>query len=116
DLDVLVRELDAAAWDTPTPAEPWTIRDTVSHLHYFDDCALRAVVEPDTFREWVTGAFAELRPKDGVEGDIALGRTLTAVELLERWLGGRGAMLLEFATLDPKLRVPWFGPDMSAVS
>jgi uncharacterized protein (TIGR03084 family) len=74
------------------------------------------VVDPDAFREWVKGASKELRPEDGTEGDIALGRTITPAQLLERWRAGRGAMLTAFKPLDPKLRVPWFGPDMSAVS
>ncbi len=117
DLDALVAPLDAGTWDADTPAEGWTIRDTVSHLNYFDDAALRAVVDPDGFREWVKGgAFAELRPSSGVEGDIAFGRTLTPAQLSQRWRAGREAMLKAFAPLDPKLRIPWFGPDMSAVS
>jgi uncharacterized protein (TIGR03084 family) len=116
-LDELVRGLADDAWSADTPAEGWTIRDTISHLYFFDDCAVRAVVDPDGFRAWVKAdAFKQLRPESGAEGDIAFGRTATAVELLERWRAGRGAMLLEFDRLDPKTRVPWFGPDMSAAS
>lgn len=116
-LDELVCGLDDAEWDTPTPAEGWTVRDTISHLHYFDDCALRAVVDPDGFREWVKAdAFKEIRPADGSEGDTAFGRSVNAVTLLERWRSGRGSMLKSFSELDPKQRIPWFGPDMSAVS
>jgi uncharacterized protein (TIGR03084 family) len=117
DLDALVRELAEDRWDTPTPAEGWSVRDTISHLHFFDDAALRAVVDPDGFREWVRNdAFRQIRPDSGEAGDIAFGRHSSSVELLERWRGGRGAMLREFTQLDPKTRVPWFGPDMSAAS
>jgi uncharacterized protein (TIGR03084 family) len=116
-LDALVRGLDEDTWRRDTPAEGWTIADTISHLHFFDDCALRAVVDPDGFREWVKAdAFAQIRPADGDPGDIAFGRACTPVQLLERWRDGRSAMLLQFGGLDPKTRVPWFGPDMSAAS
>ncbi len=116
-LDDLVCGLEESLWATPTPAEGWTIRDTISHLHYFDDCALRASIDPDGFRSWVKNdAFKELRPEDGSEGDIALGRAMNPVSLLERWRSGRGSMIKAFGELDPKARVPWFGPDMSAVS
>ena len=116
-LDGLIRSSSEHVWDTPTPAEGWTVRDSISHLHFFDDCALRAVTDPDGFRAWVKeGAFGQIRPADGDPADVAIGRSISAPELLERWRAGRGAMLLAFAPLDPKLRVPWFGPDMSAVS
>lgn len=116
-LDDLVSGLDAPDWVKPTPAEGWSIADTISHLHYFDDCALRAVVDPDGFRAWVDAdAFAQIRPSDGTPADIAFGRSSTPTQLLERWRDGRGAMLLEFTRLDAKTRVPWFGPNMSAVS
>jgi uncharacterized protein (TIGR03084 family) len=116
-LDALVCGLSEDKWDTPTPAEPWMVRDQISHLHFFDDCALRAVVDPDGFRAWVKAdAFKQLRPDDGTEGDIQFGRAVGGAQLLERWRDGRGAMLLSFKDIDPKTRVPWFGPDMSAVS
>src|SRR5262249_49461297 len=115
DLGSLLRGLDEPTWDAATPAEGGAIRDTISHLNYFDDAALRAVVDPDAFRAWVSDTgIEEMRPVDGVTGDLVLGRSSTSSELLERWRGGRGAMLLAFAPLDPKLRVPWYGPDMSA--
>ncbi len=116
-MDGLVRPLTEHDWDTRTPAEGWSVRDTISHLYFFDDCAVRAVVDTVGFREWVKAdAFAQIRPADGVPGDIAFGRSSTATQLLERWRDGRDAMLLEFGHLDPKVRVPWFGPDMSAAS
>lgn len=117
DLDALVGDLNEAGWDTPTPAEGWSIRDTISHLHFFDDAALRAVVDPDGFRAWVKAdAYKQIRPESGEEGDVVFGRRMTPVELLERWRASRGSMLLEFERQDPKTRVPWFGPDMSAAS
>jgi uncharacterized protein (TIGR03084 family) len=116
-LEQLVCALSEADWDKPTPAEPWMVRDQISHLHFFDDCALRAVVDPEGFRAWVKAdAFKQLRPEDGSEGDIVFGRKVTGSQLLERWRDGRGAMLMSFGRLDPKTRVPWFGPDMSAAS
>ncbi|MEX2392949.1 MAG: TIGR03084 family metal-binding protein [Actinomycetota bacterium] len=116
-LDKLVCALSEERWNAATPAEPWMVRDQISHLHFFDDCALRAVIDPEGFRAWVKAdAFKQLRPEDGVEGDIVFGRSVTGSQLLERWRDGRGAMLLSFGDIDPKTRVPWFGPDMSAAS
>lgn len=117
DLDGLVRDLNEAGWDTPTPAEGWSIGDQISHLTYFDERALLAATDPDAFREWRdTRVAADLMPESGPSADVALGRSMHHVELLERWRRGREELVAALEVLDPKFRVPWFGPDMSAMS
>ena len=115
-LDSLVAPLDDQAWDTPTPAEPWTIRDQISHLTYFDDRALFAATDPDGFRVWREGAMQELIRSDGDSADITLGRAMHPIELLERWRRERAQLVAALEVMDPKNRVPWFGPDMAASS
>lgn len=116
-LDAVVAPLDETAWNTPTPAEGWTVRDQISHLSYFDDCATRAVLDPDGFKEWRDhGAMAALVRADGNTADVALGRSMWSEELLRRWRLGRAQMVTAFEVLDAKARIPWFGPDMSAAS
>jgi uncharacterized protein (TIGR03084 family) len=53
---------------------------------------------------------------DGEPADIALGRSMHPTELLERWRRERAQLVAALEVLDPKHRVPWFGPDMSAAS
>ena len=116
-LDALVAPLDPGAWDTPTPAEGWTIRDQISHLAYFDERALFASTDPGGFRAWRDSSLAaDLMPADRDPADVALGRSLHPKELLQLWRDGRAQLLAALEVLDPKLRVPWFGPDMSALS
>jgi uncharacterized protein (TIGR03084 family) len=116
-LDAIVAGLDDGTWNTPTPAEGWTVRDQISHLSYFDDCATVAAMDPDAFKDWRdNSAMSELARTDGDPADIALGRSLWADELLARWRQGRAQMLTAFEVLDAKARIPWFGPDMSAAS
>ena len=55
-LDVLVAAIPDAAWDEPTPAPGWAVRDQISHLWYFDDAACLAITDPDGF----AGATAAL--------------------------------------------------------
>jgi uncharacterized protein (TIGR03084 family) len=115
-LDSLVASLDSSVWETPTPSEPWTIRDQISHLAYFDDRALFAATDPDGFRAWREGAMKELMRSDGDPADIALGRSMHPTELLEHWRRARAQLVAALEVLDPKHRVPWFGPDMAAAS
>lgn len=116
-LDALVAPLDAADWDVPTPAEGWTIRDQISHLAYFDERALLAATDPDAFRAWRDASLAaDLMPTDRDSADIALGRAMYPTELLQLWRDGRAQLVVALEVLDPKQRVPWFGPDMSVLS
>jgi len=48
-LVTILARLATADWDTPTPAEGWTIRDQVTHLAFFDDATLLAVNDPAAF-------------------------------------------------------------------
>jgi len=116
-LDERVAPLDDAAWDTPTPAQGWTIRDQISHLAYFDERALLACTSADAFRTWRDGGgLSALMSTDGNTSDVALGRSMAPGQLLQLWRDGRAQLLAAFEVLDPKDRVPWFGPDMSALS
>src|ERR1700721_2048599 len=48
-LVTILARLATADWDTPTPAEGWTIRDQVTHLAFFDDATLLAGNDPAPF-------------------------------------------------------------------
>ena len=117
DLDALVAPLHPRAWDTPTPAEGWTIRDQISHLTYFDERALLACTDPDRFRSWRDASMTnELMPSEGDRADVALGRRMPPDELLELWRRTRSRLVAALEASDSKARIPWFGPDMSAAS
>jgi uncharacterized protein (TIGR03084 family) len=116
-LDEIVAPLDEKSWNKPTPAEPWTVRDQISHLTFYDGVATGAVVDPDEFRRWLREeAVSQITPAQGDPADLVLGRSITGKELLDVWRTGRTELCKTFSELDPKTRIPWFGPDMSAVS
>ncbi|HTF48598.1 MAG TPA: TIGR03084 family metal-binding protein [Pseudonocardia sp.] len=113
-LRVLLVELSAEDWELATPAQGWAIRDQVSHLAYFDDSAVRSATDPHGFQEELRGVLesGELSPDD----IAARYRALPADRLLAWFDGARARLISTFAELDPGLRVPWYGPPMSAAS
>jgi uncharacterized protein (TIGR03084 family) len=113
-LDALLVPLDDDGWATATPAEGWTIRDQISHLAYFDGAAVTATTDPDRFRVERARVLDDL---DGFTGAVA-GRygTLTGAEIFDWFHRSRKDLVDVFRPLDPSLRVPWYGPDMSAAS
>jgi uncharacterized protein (TIGR03084 family) len=101
-------------WERPTPAQGWAVRDQVSHLAYFDAAAVIAATEPDRFR----AEAAELLALGHGFPDEVAGRyrQLPPAALFEWFSGARAQLLATFGSLDPKTRVPWYGPDMSIAS
>ena len=112
-LDALLAPLPPAAWDTPTPAAGWSIRDQVSHLAYFDEVTTRQTGDPDVFRAEVDALVAL---GDYTEHVARRFRTVPAGEMLAWFRGARVDLIAAFAVAEPTASLPWFGPPMSAVS
>lgn len=110
----MVDALTEGQWQTPTPAPGWTIADQIGHLAFFDAMAALAASDPDEFRRQRSEAIAD--PAGIVERAARLQRSLTPDELLRGFVQGRDAMLAAYSVLAEGTRVPWYGPDMSAVS
>jgi uncharacterized protein (TIGR03084 family) len=111
-LDRVVAPLAPADWDRPTPAEGWMVRDQISHLWFFDQRAVMAATDADAFADDVQ----RLLSAGGTDASIAVGREMQPAELLDAWRQDRRRMLEVLRGLDPKARIPWYGPAMSAVS
>ncbi len=111
-VDAVVAPLDERGWSTPTPAEGWDVRDSVSHLCYFDEAARLALTDPPAF-----AAHADaLRAEPDRTADVDLGRAGHPAELLARWRRSRGELRAAVLAAPPGERVPWYGPAMSLAS
>jgi len=112
--DDLARLVAGADLSVPTPAPGWSVADQLSHLWFFDQRALLALTDPDGF-----AADAEHLLRAVVEGpdpSIQAARTLPDDRLLDGWRTDRQRLVDEARTTDPKRRIPWYGPAMSARS
>jgi uncharacterized protein (TIGR03084 family) len=112
DLDGLVADLDEAGWDTPTPAEGWTIKDQVSHLAFYDETATMAVADPDTFIQHREQQLATPTMDPSVEQY----RAKPGPEVLDALHRARASLVSTVAPLDASQRVVWYGPSMSLAS
>jgi uncharacterized protein (TIGR03084 family) len=110
----LVVGLDEAGWRTPTPAVGWDIADQIGHLAYFDEAAVCSAVRPGEFQT----ALAEAQAAGGIDADdiAARFRDRSGAQMLAWFDAARADLLATFAGLDPRARLPWFGPAMSAAS
>lgn len=118
-LDATVSDLDEAAWSRPTPAAGWDVRDTISHLTFFDEQATLAIDDPAAFEEHKSALIAAAAA--GEEPDVAIGRKLEGAAVLGHWRSSRVALIERaLRSVDEAgssaQRVAWYGPPMSMAS
>src|SRR5262249_30158477 len=115
-LGLVLARLTDAEWHLPTHAPGWLVRDQITHLAHFDEKATLAIVDADAFRaDAVATRGAEGR--DSHEGRyLARGRAMTPRALVDWWQRAGTALVAAARMLDGKARLPWSGPDMSALS
>ncbi len=115
-LYALLSNLDDSDFAQPTQFKGWTLNDVLEHLHMWNWAANESHVDEANFVAFlqnVMGAVADGGMKayerkwvDGLSGRA----------LLETWHGFYTDMSARFTQIDPKKRLKWAGPDMSARS
>ena len=113
-LEGLVTGLDDSGWNTATPAEGWNVRDQVGHLAFFDEQAALALTDPDAFALSLKEIAADIGAY--MDRSVKKGREIGNDGVLEWWRSARNDMLTASAGIDPKARIPWYGPPMSPAS
>lgn len=114
ELDAVVANLDETGWETMTPSEGWDIKEQIRHLAYFEDRAKLSASNPKAFKQWFEEMLQD--PNKMVKHMETTGKDLTAGETLKWWREERTALLEVLAKMDRKTRLPWYGPDLSAMS
>ena len=111
DLYALVEHADL---DAPTPAAPWDVRDSLSHLVGTDAEATKAARTPQAFLDELPQVTRDVEAF--LTGQLVARRGLSRDALLRSWREGFAAMLAAFADLPAGTSVPWYGPPMSPAS
>jgi uncharacterized protein (TIGR03084 family) len=108
-LDTFISTLKDEQWDLQTPAEGWTIRDSITHIAFIDEVAVLLLKGDNTPLEEAA--------KVGFDyNDVACkrGRTMKPSQILEWWRNMRETMDDYLMKIDPKARIPWFALPMGA--
>ncbi len=108
----VVSDFTEDQWKKPTPAQGWDSRDTVIHLGMTDWTATQATVDAGEFENTKARMMAgdiDLHNAAGVDFD-----SLSGSEIWGWFVAERSKMVDAFRAVEPKSRIPWFGPDMGA--
>lgn len=110
----LLQESDASRFDEPTQFKDWSINTVLQHLHFWNQMATYQLTdEPELLAtlKAMSCASGGMRAYEAAHFSGISGKAL-----LDIWWNGVDETANVFATCDPKARLKWAGPDMSARS
>lgn len=116
-LAALCETLTPGQWQHPSRFYGWTPWDEIAHLCFFDETGLLAATDADAFAANTRELMAQMAA--GREASqIARERFghLDGAGLLALWRARYAKLVHVLAARDPKDRLPWYGPTMSARS
>ncbi|WP_299559429.1 TIGR03084 family metal-binding protein [uncultured Sulfitobacter sp.] len=113
----LIKSAGGEVFERQTQFKGWNVDNIVQHLHFFNNAAYLSLTDEEAFDAYYESLNARRRggetlieatdhELEGSRGDL----------LLERWREGYQRVGAAFSAADPKMRVKWVGPDMSARS
>ena len=111
ELDALLAPVADAAWETPTPAEGWTVRDQIAHLAFSEELASLAATDRDAFGRRLQELLGDLEQAE--RGPAERARGMAPAELLDWWRTARRQTVAALRAHDTGDRVPWVTGDMS---
>lgn len=113
-LLALLEGADAARFDEPTQFKAWTINAVLQHLHFWNQMAGLQLSDEPLLLQRIAAVKSHVGGMRAFENAHFGG--LAGRPLLEAWAAGVEATADAFAKADPKARLKWPGPDMSARS
>ena len=108
--------LSDVEFETPTLFKGWTINQILRHLHVWNIAAGMSLGGEEAFSAFLAQL---MRGERGLSFNAMESRYLdglSGVTLLAAWRSEYEQLADRFAATDPKLRLKWVGPDMSAIS
>jgi len=113
----LVKPIKQEEFERITLFRDWTINDVLQHLHFFNYVADLTLVDEDRFLR----TYAELNAEREKSGSVTVAtnemlKGLRGPALLAAWHDFYQEMAERFYQADPKQRLKWVGPSMSARS
>jgi len=109
-LDQSLQRIPIKLWDKVTPAKPWTVRDTISHLADFADLAADALAGGERVEEWKNATDLDALRQKAIEK----GRSMRPQDVIEWWRAGRAKVVEPLSHMAADDRVEWIAGSMSA--
>lgn len=114
-LDALLFDLDEDDFDRPTAFKSWSTNHILTHLHVWNRAAFLSLRDEGAFDTFMQAVVAS-RGKNFREFESHHAGGLQGRALHDAWRAFYPELAEAFGAADPKTRLPWVGPSMSARS
>lgn len=115
-LHALIAPLDSDAMRQPGQFKGWTFDEIIRHLHFWNRAAGQSLRDPDGFIAMRKAMIPQLARGNLREFESQALDGLAGPELVTQWIAEAQSVAADFSAADPKARLPWVGPEMSARS
>ena len=115
-LAALLAPLSDADFETPTLFKGWTINQILRHLHVWNVAAGKSLDGEEAFSAFLAQLMSGEKGLSFTAMESRYLDGLSGTAMLSAWRGGYVSLAERFAATDPKTRLKWVGPDMSAIS
>jgi uncharacterized protein (TIGR03084 family) len=115
-LAALLEPLANADFATTTQFKGWTIDNILRHLHVWNIAADQSLTDEAAFAGFLQQMMAGVRGGRLPDFEARYLDGLSGQALLAAWIGHAEKTADHFAAADPKARLKWVGPEMSALS
>ncbi len=115
-LHAAVAPLDALDLTQKTQFKGWTIEDILVHLHFWNQTADLSAFDVPAFETRVQAVLAALKQDGSMRAAERAAVHERGTALRDLWREYAQDMANRWADMDPKKRLPWVGPSMSARS
>ena len=110
-LDQMLQRAPEREWKRATPADGWSVQDTISHLAATEEKAARALGGDKKLK-------AEVQAAGGIDAfnlaGVEQGRAKRPQEVIEWWRHSRAAVVESLSRTPRQTRVAWYAGSMSA--
>jgi len=112
-LDAIVAPLSDEQWNLMTPSVGWNIKYQIAHVAWADMLARMATTDEEAFKSLLESMVTNRDAIDAFQTEL---REAEPAYVMESWRRERKELVDALQSRDPKDRIPWFGPTMSARS